>query len=316
MALLVSTLAFVLAGWHCPAMPAKPLRVSLTNQKANENPALRLLVGESKEKAAWLAANRPGPKASELHRLVFAELVGCWHCQPPSPLRLLREPRRGSTWEDYAGEVLAGLVRRDLSLLEELGNADDPQAIEWFATLTDQMVQTLNAWVGSKHRPVLQRVAAKRVAWPMRIAKRKPFGDDVEQLKTELPIGRDTIAADPNARFNPASKFGRVAFDLLNRIEHWRALPPDSFWFPSFPGWAHEAKALPQFSRKAPTAQRVQWLAVVEKILEADLKDPELVKSYRNLVSAPSHRPRWESVFRDKVRSEFDSLWGIHRKHA
>lgn len=295
-------------------MPAKPLRVSLTNQKANKNPALRLLVGESKEKAAWLAANRPGPKASELHRLVFAELVGCWHCQRPSPLRLLREPRKGSTWEDYAGEVLAGLVRRDLSLLEELGNADDPQAIEWFATLTDQMVQTLNAWVGSKHRPVLQRVAAKRVAWPMRIAKRKPFGDDVEQLKTELPIGRDTIAADPNARFNPASKFGKVAMELLDRIELWRTYPKGGFVFGPIPEWARDATELPAFSGKALPAERVKWQTVVKKHLDENFKDSKLANSYRLLVSAPSHRHRWKSVFRNRVLSEFDSLWGIHQR--
>lgn len=204
-------------------------------------------------------------------------------------------------------------MRRDLSHLERLGNAVNPNAIELFATVADQMVQTLNGWVGGKHQPVLERVARKRVAWPMRVAKRKVFGDDIERLKAELPIGRDTIAADPNARFNPASKFGGVAFELLNRIEHWRTLTPQTFWFPSFPNWAHEARELPPFSRKASPAEKAKWRAVVEKILDEDFKDPELLKSYRALVSAPSHQRRWKSVFRDKIRLEFDSLWGMNR---
>ena len=285
-----------------PRVP-KPSSLSQTTPADTFHPAILALANLPSRKSKWLEANQPGPNASELHRVVFAELAG-WH---------LWTPRNGSTWKDYAVEVLGAMVRRDLSHLERLGNAVNPNAIELFATVADQMVQTLNGWVGGKHQPVLERVARKRVAWPMRVAKRKVFGDDIERLKAELPIGRDTIAADPNARFNPASKFGGVAFELLNRIEHWRTLTPQTFWFPSFPNWAHEARELPPFSRKASPAEKAKWRAVVEKILDEDFKDPELLKSYRALVSAPSHQRRWKSVFRDKIRLEFDSLWGMNR---
>jgi hypothetical protein len=207
-------------------------------------------------------------------------------------------------------------MREELAHLKALGDAGDEKAITTFALLTDEMVQVLNSWAVGERQPILKQVAMKRFAWPMRIGTRKPFGDDVERLKTELKPGGATIAANKNARFNPASKFGKVAMELLDRIERWRTYPKDGFVFGPLPEWAREARELPAFSGKAPPAERVEWQTVVKKLLDEDFKDSKLANSYRLLVSAPSHQRRWRAVFCYKVLSEFDSLWGIHRKRT
>jgi hypothetical protein len=288
-------------------MPAKFPRLSLTRPQTARIETRE----EPRRKAAWLDANRPGLNASELQQLVFAELAGCWRCGRRA--RWLWTPQAGSTWKDYAVEVLTERIGQELAHLRALGDAGDGKAITSFALLTDRMVQALNSWAVGERQPVLQQVAMKRFAWPMRIGTRKPFGDDVERLKTELKLGRDTIAADPNARFNPASKFGKVAMELLDRIERWRTYPKDGFVFGPIPEWAREARELPAFSQKALPAERVKWQTVVKKLLDEDFKDSKLANSYRLLVSAPSHKRRWKGVFRNKVLSEFDSLWGMHR---
>lgn len=204
-------------------------------------------------------------------------------------------------------------MRQELAHLKALGDAGDEKAIASFALLTDEMVQALNSWAVGERQPILKQVAMKRVAWPMRMGKRKPFGDDVERLKTDLKLGRDTIAADPNARFNPASKFGKVAMELLDRIERWRTFPKGGFVFGPIPEWAREAMKLPAFSRKASPAEKDRWRTVVKKLLDEDFKDELRAENYRTLVTARTHKPRWRAVVRGKVLSEFDSLWGINR---
>jgi|GEM_PF-2301780 len=204
-------------------------------------------------------------------------------------------------------------MREELAHLKVLGDAGDDNAIASFALLTDEMVRALNSWADGERKPVLQQVAMKRFAWPMRIGTRKPFGDDVERLKTDLKPGGATIAANKNARFNPASKFGKVAMQLLDRIERWRTYPKGAFVFGPIPEWAREARELPAFSGKAPPAERVEWQTVVKKLLDEDFKDGMRAESYRALITAPSHKPRWKGVVRDKVLSEFDSLWGTNR---
>ena len=191
-----------------------------------------------------------------------------------------------------------------------------PALIREYAQMLCEHVAKLNSLIDDEtFLKALLPFSQSCFAWPVRVGKRKPFGEDQDKLIKKIQVGKLTIAADPNARFNPSKRFGKVAFDLLQRIE-WERINTRFFIFEksSPPMWSYDAKALPSFNTKASSEDKKQWLAVVKQILDEDLSDPEVVKSYRHLITASSHEKRWRAVFFDKIRGEFDSLWGLHRQ--
>ena len=191
-----------------------------------------------------------------------------------------------------------------------------PALIQEYAQLLCEHIANLNLLIENEiFLKALLPFSQSCFAWPVRVSKRKPFGEDRDKLIDKLQVGKHTIAADPNARFNPSKRFGKVAFDILQRIEWERTNnrllfrkdnPP--------PMWIYDAKMLPPFNTKATLIDKKKWLAVVEQLLEEDLRNPELTKSYRLLITANSHEERWRAVLFDKLRGEFDSLWGFHRQ--
>jgi hypothetical protein len=189
----------------------------------------------------------------------------------------------------------------------------DSVAIQAYASLVREHVKNLNS-LFAKHREFLLPISRNSFNWPMLISNRKPFGDDHDELLWKFQVGKDTIANDPNARFDPTKKFGKVAWELIERIEHCRVTPQrmlelEQMLSNTRCSWAAAARTLPSFKRKPSPEEKKQWLAVVKQVLENDFRDPELASDYRLLVTAPSHKKRWKAVFSDKVLRQFDYLW-------
>ena len=192
----------------------------------------------------------------------------------------------------------------------------DANAMQMYAMLVCDHVKNLNSLIQS-HAQFLQPYSRTCFSWPIRIAKRKPFGDDADEIIRVLQVGKDTIADDPASRFNPTSKFGKVAWELIQRIEREKTnarIVGCAFFNTPTPSWAIAARALPPFSRKASSAIREKWQTVVEQVLEEDFLDPVQAASYISLITARSHSHRRKKVFFDKVRGAFDSLWELHRQ--
>jgi hypothetical protein len=304
--------------------PAKPIAKKATDQRL---PLIQHLIencrNQPSPRLAWLERNDPPntgrprnkvrcsglpsirPQTVEekaIHRIV-CDFVRA---------NLLFTPDIKRTWRDYAPEVLTQIIREHVQHLEYFADEGHTQAIESFANFTIEAVKSLNVLAFGQHQQKLKPLARRSLAWPVMKSRRQVFGDDADELFLVLSVGRETIAADPNARFNPKSKFGRLALELLTRIEDQRAI---NFYFfrGGIAAWHWEAKKLPAFSCKAPSADQKLWIAVVETVLKDDFSDPEKEAYYRSLVTAPSHESRWKPILLGKVRAEFDSLWGFHR---
>jgi hypothetical protein len=189
----------------------------------------------------------------------------------------------------------------------------DSAALHAYASLVRKHVENLNSLVAT-HRDLLLPFSQNCFSWPARIGKRNVFGDDPDELIRQLQVGKNTIADDSASRFDPTSKFGKVAWELIERIELCRAASVARHVWYRPKSWDTTAKTLSPFNRKASPADKKMWLAVVEQVLKDDFRDPEQAASYRCLITAPSHKRRWKAVFFDKVRGEFDSLWGLHRR--
>jgi hypothetical protein len=136
---------------------------------------------------------------------------------------------------------------------------------------------------------------------------------------SHINVGGDTIASNPALRFDPTKKFGKEAWNLIERIEECRATPEQ--WLAislalsnTRCSWATAARALPSFKVKMSSDDKNKWRAVVKQVLEDDLRDPEKASDYRLLVTAPTHQHRWKTILRQKILDEFDSIWGFHRK--
>jgi len=189
----------------------------------------------------------------------------------------------------------------------------DPAAIQAYATLVREHVKNLNSLFES-HREFLLPISRNCFSWPMLISKRKVFGDDPDKIIDDFKVGADTIAGDSAARFNPKSKFGNIAWNLIERIEHCRTTPMQWLqisWMLSNTScsWATAARTLPSFKLKPSPEEKKQWLVVVKQVLEDDFCNPKQASYYRDLITAPSHEHRWQAVFLDKVRRQFDYLW-------
>ena len=195
----------------------------------------------------------------------------------------------------------------------------DPVAIQEYVRLVREHVENLNSLIAT-HREFLLPISRNLFSWPIRISKRKPFGDDRDKLIEDLEVGKETIANDPTARFNPKSKFGKVAWKLIERIEQCRAASEQSlaiqFALSNFRcSWETAARALQSFKATMSSDDKkkywaIYWL-VAKKVLQEDFSDPIKAKSYLNLITG---KPQTMSVFIDKIRGEFDSLGGLHRK--
>ena len=197
------------------------------------------------------------------------------------------------------------------------------KAILEYAELVWEHVGNLNSLIET-HRELLLPFSRNCCSWPMQISKRKGFGDNPDDLIDKLKVGEDTVANDSATRFDLTKKFGRLALNLIMRIEYKRepvscqpsyptpSWAKDLFPTPSTPTWVKDARKLPKFTRKASTEEQKQWLTVVNQVLEDDLRNPNRLADYRSLITAPSHKDRWKAVLFDKVRGEFDSLWKLH----
>ncbi len=189
----------------------------------------------------------------------------------------------------------------------------DPIAIEAYARLVREHVKNLNSLFES-HREFLLPISRNCFSWPMLISKRNVFGDDPDKIIDDFKVGADTIAGDSAARFNPKSKFGNIAWNLIERIEHCRTTPMQWLqisWMLTNTScsWATAARTLPSFKLKPSSEEKKQWLKVVKHVLEDDFRNTKLASDYRLLITAPSHQHRWQAVFLDKVRRQFDYLW-------
>jgi hypothetical protein len=211
---------------------------------------------------------------------------------------------QGKEWRDRYTAALSDV---------KPASGGDSAAIHAYASLVREHVGNLNSLVAT-HRDLLLPFSRNCFSWPARIGKRKVFGDDPDELIRQLQVGKATIADDPASRFDPTSKFGKVAWELIERIDLCRMASVAPYVWCSPKSWETAAKTLPPFHRKASPADKKMWLAVVEQVLKDDFRDPEQAASYRCLITAPSHKRRWKAVFFDKVRGEFDSLWGLHRR--
>ena len=276
---------------------------------------------------AWLEANKPTSSPGSLLKINSRNCP--WQKQSEADWKLQRltydyvkghqllgsnphvEIKPNTTWRDYAAAAASNSTREALSHLQNLAANGDPRALKAYATLTCDMVESLNDWALNQHSEKLKAVARKFLAWPMRISTRKAFGDDPD-LVAKLQVAKETIAADRAARFNPKKKYGMLVLYLLERIDARRS--ENCPYLFEETGWANSAHTLPAFSLKASRTDQQKWLAVVDELLQEDLGKATLAFSYREFITADSHADRWQAVLRDKVKCEFDSLWGIHRK--
>jgi len=209
--------------------------------------------------------------------------------------------------------ALNSYLGRGLSHLFRLAQGGDPLAIKAYVILVRENVNNLNM-LTSKHSELIHPISRRCLNWPARISKRRVFGDDADELIRKLEVGKDTIANDPASRFNPNGKFGKVAWTLIQRIEDGKTLAPAISNFGIPPSWVMAAKELSAFNRKATLEQKKKWMAVVEQLLADDFCNPKLAESYQQIITARSHKKRWKVIFMDKIRGEFDSLWGMHRR--
>ena len=194
----------------------------------------------------------------------------------------------------------------------------DPEAMRAYVKLVCDHIENLNSLLET-HRELLLPISRNRFNWPMRISTKMFFGDNPDKLLLDLQVGKSTIANDPAARFDLTKKFGKAAWNLIKRIEHCRTTPKKWLTFElalsnTHCSWAKDARKLPAFTRQASRDEQIQWLAVVEKVLKDDFRDPELASDYKLLVPAPSHQGRWKAIFFDKIRGVFDSLWCLHSR--
>jgi hypothetical protein len=241
--------------------------------------------------------NQPSTKAREALDQLFRQAKG--EGELGSELLLLRSYSATSTPRTPAYKPVVG---------------GDPDAIREYAKLVREHVEKLNSLIAT-HRDLLLPYSQKCFNWPVRVAKRKPFRDDADDIIRKLEIGKETIANDPNARFDPTRKFGNVALNLIEQIELYRTTRPFLVG-QSWPSWASDAQKLQAFSIKASSEEQKQWLAVVEKVLDEGFRDSETGTSYLSLLTAPSYKRnrRRKAAFFDKVRSEFETLWGSRRQ--
>jgi hypothetical protein len=194
----------------------------------------------------------------------------------------------------------------------------DAIAIARYANLIQEHVKNLNSLIET-HGELLRPIARQSLAWPVRIGRRKPFGDDSDEIISKLQVGADTIAKDSNARFNPKGKFGRIAVDVLERIEHARSSPKftafETALRKSTETWQNFAATLPPFSVKPTSDEKQNWLKSVRQVLESDFRDLDRASSYLSLLDKPSYKKRRhrKAAFFDKICSEFETLWGSRR---
>jgi hypothetical protein len=267
-------------------------QVSLS--KTSENPAIENLMDESDtgspvEELEKLR-KKPANKAREALDQLFLQSQG---------KELLDRYTASSRIDDDEKPVVGG----------------DPAAIRAYASLVREHVANLN-FLLSTYRELVLPFSRNCFSWPMLISKRKVFGDDADELIRVSQVGEDTIANDPAARFDPTKKFGKVAWNLLGRIEYRRAMPPGFFESYAKPSWASAAQKLRAFSTKASSEEQKNWLEVMEQVLDEDFRDPRKADDYFSLLSKPSYtqRRRLKAAFFDKVRNEFATLWGSRRQ--
>jgi hypothetical protein len=264
-------------------------------QEAERNRLIEQLKSETGREAA-------NPKEADLLRLTL-EFLGDWQL-PHSPPYITPQTAKAAQLE-----ALKWNLQRCIGHLERIAGQGDTIAIKVYVNLVHESVKNLNS-LASKHQEIILPLSRRCLSWPARVSKRKGFGDDADELIRNLEVGKDTIANDSAARFNPKRKFGSVALKLIERIEsakffHFLFLPPS---------WVTAAAMLPPFNGKATTEEKKKWMVVVKQILEDDFRDSEQAESYCRLITAPSHQTRWKAVFINKIEGEFDSLWGLHRK--
>ena len=266
----------------------------------SENPAIEALIRSKRSVShtdpVHISAdvqkpeNQPSTKAREALYQLFFQAIGA----PPPAAKTANSYNIAPTYETVEG--------------------GDPAAMQEYARIVCEHVGNLNSLVAT-HREFLLPVARKSSAWPIRVGRRKLFGDDPDEILCGLEVGKETIAGDPNARFNPRSKLGAIAFKLIERIEQRRTEPAFvSAWCPAREPWIASAKALPPFTTKPSNDDKRKWLAVIEQVLRDDFRDPEAASDYLSLLTKPSYKGRREAVFFDKVRNEFETLWGSRRQ--
>ena len=210
--------------------------------------------------------------------------------------------------------ALQATIQKNLAHLEMLADQGEPVAIGAYVEIAHECVMKLNRHLAPKCKDAILPISRKCLNWPVLASSQKAFGDDVKGLIQILEVGQDSIANDPTARFNPNSKFGKVAFDIIKRIDEGLATEPSLWNFGLPPNWITEAKKLPPLNEKIAIATQEEWLKVVENILKDDFSNPEKANSYQDMIPVGGKRKRWKSVFTDKIRWEFYSFWGIHRK--
>jgi hypothetical protein len=196
-----------------------------------------------------------------------------------------------------------------LSKVKPVGGGD-PVAMEAYARIVREHVERLNSLIVS-HREFLLAYSRKCFNWPVCIGKRKPFGDDADDIISKLQVGAETIANDPNARFNPNGKFGKIVMAVLERIDDAHVVGRCYFVAPR--SWEYAARELPAFTLNPTPENKRAWIKVINQVLEDDFRDPEIANYYLSLLTKPSYKQRGKAVFFDKIRNGFETLWGSRR---
>jgi hypothetical protein len=244
----------------------------------------------------------------ELHRFVWESLN----------LDLSFHPYPNTNWRHYAPEVVATHAAQSLDHLNYLARAANDRAIRSYASLVCEHVKNLNSLI-EDYSECLLPFSRKCLNWPVRHAKRAVFGDDAGAIFHKLQVGAQTIANDPNARFNPNGKYGKIAVDVLERIELCRNERPVLFALrQTTKAWEWSAKKLPAFPRRTdkPTPgdidSRNKWLAVAEQVMEDDFQNTKRAEGYHRLMA--SNKRQDERYFIGKACATFQKLWDKDRK--
>ena len=290
--------------------PALLGKAAAATEPLHPNPAIAAVMADMPRKAAerqaWLEVNMPPepacPYGLDLQRLVW-NYLNDKSCFQPLP---------NTTWRNYAAEAASHYASLGLSHLNNLAEGGDSSAPERLAELAIQFVECVNRLALSEsHRAKLIPFARRCLAWPTLTARRKIFSTDHDELIRKLEVGKDTVfGSDSQARFNPSRRFAKLTMELIERIEDARTTSAYFFTQPS--SWVLEARKLPRFSKES----KLQWWSVLEQLLDEECSTLRRAEVYYRLVTAPSHQHRRAAMLRSKIRDEFATLCGIHRKKS
>ncbi len=290
------------------------------------NPGLQMLTDSSAiaAKHQWMADNRPGPGASELHGFVWALLTAS------DPYLFLFYPKPDSTWVDYAPEVMTRAAKKLVGFLKQLSKKQSRVALDVLADLaTDATIELSRIAKTSPQR--LVPVARKRILWPMLTSSMKGFRDDDKEIAKSIELGAvPVISADLLNLKTPRIKSPatRKAVELISAIESQRS--STHTFFVRLPAeWERRAQKAKPFSPETwKDWFEIAWL----KVLDDSSGKPEDSEELRPLGKSRANRDRQrfdrsgdassrlpgseKDGIKQQLESAFEGLSGARKKIA